>query len=186
MVHAHDIFAVVEKKRGYQFGRDLNHMLPVKNVEELRWYSRCFYERDCAKGVLTTFQQAFAEQLAYEYGVEYGSGVAMLVSTKCRIFDTDETSGGLPFLRLVGSQMLLSTQTRPGIFNAVRAMARYCAAPKFVYWRAALGSLAYLMMTSSLGIPFQRGTVTGLSMQVFDDADYARKAADSGSVREGW
>ena len=68
VVHVDDIFAVGEKARCDQFGRDLDRMVPVKNVGELRWYSWCFYERDWEKGVLKIFQQTFAEQLADEYG----------------------------------------------------------------------------------------------------------------------
>ena len=71
-VHVHDIFAVGEKTRCDQFGRDLNQMVPVKNLGELRWCSGCFYERDWEKEMLTISQQTFAEQLASEYGVEYG------------------------------------------------------------------------------------------------------------------
>ena len=45
VVHVDDIFAVGEKERCDQFGRDLNQLVPVKNLGELRWYSGCFYER---------------------------------------------------------------------------------------------------------------------------------------------
>ena len=72
---------------------------------------------------------------------------------------------------LVGSLMGLSTQTRPDISNAVRAVGRYCAAPKRVHWRAALGILGYVRRTSSFGITFQRGWVEGLNLQAFADAD---------------
>ena len=66
VVHVDDIFAVGERTRCDQLGRDLNQMVPVRG--ELRWYSGCFYERDWEKGVLTISQQIFAEQLASEYG----------------------------------------------------------------------------------------------------------------------
>ena len=45
MVHVDDIFAVGERARCDQFGRDLDQMVPVKNLGELRRYSGCFYER---------------------------------------------------------------------------------------------------------------------------------------------
>ncbi|CAB1103333.1 unnamed protein product [Ectocarpus sp. CCAP 1310/34] len=80
--------------------------------------------------------------------------------------------------------MWLATQTRPDIANAVRA-ARYCASPKMVHWKAALGILGYVRRTSWMGITFERGVVTGMSMQVFVDADYASKAADRRSVSGG-
>ena len=74
----------------------------------------------------------------------------------------------------------------PGcLSNAVGAVARYCASPKLVHWRAALGILGYVRRTSSFGITFQRGTSAGLNLQVFADADYASVAADRRSVSGG-
>ena len=53
VVHVDDIFAVGKKERCDQFGEDLNRILPVKNLGELKWYSGCFYERDREAGRLT-------------------------------------------------------------------------------------------------------------------------------------
>ena len=82
VVHEDDIFGVGEKTRCDQFGTDLNQMVPVKNLGELRWYSGCFYQGDWEKGVLTISQHTFAEQLASEYGVEYDKSVPLPVGTK--------------------------------------------------------------------------------------------------------
>ena len=130
-------------------------------------------------------QQTVAEQLAYEYGIEIGKSIPIHFSTKLAEFNKNEAPGEWPFRELVGSLMWLSTQTRPGISNAVRAVARYCAAPKLVHWRAALGILGYVRWTSSFGVTFQRGTAGGLILQVFADVDYASKAADRRSVSGG-
>ena len=81
--------------------------------------------------------------------------------------------------------MWLSTKTRPDISNAVRAVARYCASPMFVHWRAALGILECVRRTSSSGITIQKGTSAGLNLQVFADADYASVAAERRSVSGG-
>ena len=133
--------------------------------------------------MLTIFQQAFAEQLASECGVEYGKSVPLPVGTKDAKFDKNEAPGGWPFRELVGSLMWLATQTRPEISNAVRAVARYCSAPTYAHWRAAMGILGYVKRTSGFGITFQRGTVEGLSLQAFADVDYASVAADRRSIR---
>ena len=69
--------------------------------------------------------------------------------------------------------------------NAVRAVARYCSAPKMVHWKGALGILGYAARTSSLGITFQRGTAEGFHLVSFADADYASKATDRRSVSGG-
>lgn len=82
--------------------------------------------------------------------------------------------------------MWLATQTRPDISNAVRAVARYRACPKIVPWRAALGVLGHVKRINSFEVTFfQKGSVAGVRMQVFADADYASKAADRQSVSGG-
>ena len=185
VVSMDDIFAVGEKARCDEFGRNLSKMVPVKILGQLRWYSGNFYERDWEKGALKISQQTFAEQLEDEYGIEYGRSVPLSIGTKLADFDKNEASGNWPFRELIGSLMWLSTQTRPDISNAVRAVARYYAAPKYVHWKAALSILGYVRRACSFRINFQRGTVGGLSMQVFADADYARKATGRRSVSGG-
>ena len=81
--------------------------------------------------------------------------------------------------------MWLSTPTRPDIANAVRAVARYCTAPRAIHWKAALGILKYINGTSEYGITFQKEGLSGISLEVFADADYASKATDRRSVSGG-
>ena len=45
VVNVDDVLAV-EKERCGQFGEDLNRMVPVKTLGELKWHSGCFYERE--------------------------------------------------------------------------------------------------------------------------------------------
>ena len=75
--------------------------------------------------------------------------------------------------------------TSTDIANAVRAVARYCRAPQMVHWKAALYILGYAERTSSFGITFQKGTVEGLHLVSFADADYASRATDRRSVSGG-
>ena len=42
VVHVDGIFAVGEKARCDLFGRDLDQMVPVQNLGEMRWISGCF------------------------------------------------------------------------------------------------------------------------------------------------
>ena len=133
MIHVDDTFAVGKREVCDLFGRDLNQLVPVKNLGELRWYAGCFYERDWDKGVLTIYHQTFAEQLAIEYGVEYGRKVSTPVGTRLGTFYEDEAPGNWPFRELVGSLLWLSTQTRQDISNVLRAVARYCAALKLIH-----------------------------------------------------
>ena len=74
--------------------------------------------------------------------------------------DDDETKNWL-FCELIGSLMWWGVYTRSDGFIAVRAVPRYCSAPKAIQWNAALGILAYMNGTSGFGISFQRGTSAG-------------------------
>ena len=69
-----------------------------------------------------------------------------------------------------------------GYRGSVRAEARYCSAPKLLYWKAARSILGYAMRTSSFGISSRKGTLTGISLVSFADADYASRSADRRSV----
>ena len=100
-------------------------------------------------------------------------------------FDEDERVENWPFRELVGSLMWLSILTLPDIANAVRAVLRYCTAPRAIDWKAAIGILEYINGTSEYGIKLQRGTLSSISLEVFADADYASKATGRRSVSGG-
>ena len=67
----------------------------------------------------------------------------------------------------------------------MRAVAKYCTAPRAIHWKAALGILEYINGTSEYGITFQRGTLSGISLEVSTDTDYASKTTDRRSVSGG-
>ena len=94
---------------------------------------------------------------------------------------------GLKTGRFVNSLVIKCSwiSTRPDISNAVRAVARYCSAPKTIHWKAALGILACINGTSGFGITFQRRGITRISLEILADADYASKATDRRSVSGG-
>ena len=81
--------------------------------------------------------------------------------------------------------MWLENQTLPDIFNAVRAVARYSAAPKLLPWQAALHVVMYMKSTTTYGITFQRGLGNGVQLELYVDADYAYEASDRRSVSGG-
>ena len=70
--------------------------------------------------------------------------------------------------------------TRPDIINAVRAVERYAHEPTEKLWQAIIKILSYLNGTKTLGIPYVRGS--GLSLNLYADADYANKKKDRRSV----
>ena len=64
--------------------------------------------------------------------------------------------------------MWLSISTCPDIANAVRAVARYCTAPRAIHWEAVLGILEYINGTSEYGITFQRRNAQSHALAVAD------------------
>ena len=76
--------------------------------------------------------------------------------------------------------MWISTVTRPGITNAVQAVARYTHEPTERLCQAIMKILSCLIETKSLGFTYVRGS--GLSLNVYADADYANKDNDRRSV----
>ena len=134
---------------------------------------------------LTISQKTFADELVKKYCVTSTQSIPLRVGVKLKKFNEDEMVENWPFRELVGSLMWLSISTRPDIANAERAVARYCTAPRAIHWKTALSILEYINGTSEYGIAFQRGTLSGISLEVFADADYASKTTDRRSVSGG-
>ena len=100
------------------------------------------------------------------------------------IFDVDEPNVLFPFRELICALLWIASLTRPDIANAVRAVARYCSAPKLIHWKAARSILGYAMRTSSFGISFQKGTLTGLSL-ISQTPTILRAVRTGGACRGG-
>ena len=58
-----DTFAVGLKSRCYVLRDELNLMVQVKNLRELRWYGGYHYTREREKGTLTTSQKMLDDKL---------------------------------------------------------------------------------------------------------------------------
>ena len=69
VVHVDDIFAVGLKSRCDVFRDELNRMVPVKTLGELRWYGGCHYTREREMGTLTISQKTFADELVKKFCV---------------------------------------------------------------------------------------------------------------------
>ena len=185
VVHVDGIFAVGLKSRYDIFRDELNRMVPVKNLGGLRWYGGCHYTRKREMGTRTISQKTFADELVKNNCVTSTKSVPLRVGVKLKELDEDERVENWPFREVVGSLMWLSISTRPDISNAVRAVARYCTAPRAIHWKVALGILEYINGTSEYGITFQRGTLSSILLEVLADADYASKATGRRSVSGG-
>ena len=82
---------------------------------------------------LTISHKTFADELVIKFCVNPTQSVPLRVGVKLEEFDEDERVKNWPFRELVGSLMWLSISTRPDIANAVRAVARYCTAPRVIH-----------------------------------------------------
>ena len=168
VVHVDDIFAVAGLKTRYdQFCEDLNRLVPINNLGELRWYAGCCFWRNWDAGTLTISQQAFAESTAARFDVSFRRYTLLLTGLELEEFDKNEPVGDWPFRELVGCLMWLANRTRPDIENAVRAVARYANHTREVHWRTAIDILEYFISTSNCDIMFQNGS--GLELVAFAD-----------------
>ena len=108
VVRVDDIFAVGSKSRCDQFCEDLNRLVPINNLGELRWYSGCRFIRNWDAGTLTISQQAFAENTAAKFGVCHGRRTSIPTGLKLEEFDPNESDSDRPFRELVGCLMWLA------------------------------------------------------------------------------
>ena len=133
VVHVEDIFALGLKSRCDVFRDELNRMVPVNNLGELRWYGGCHYTCERERGTLTISQKKFADELVKTFCVTSTKSVPLRVGVKLEEFNEDERVENWPFRELVGTLMWLSISTRPDIADAVRDVARYCTAPRAIH-----------------------------------------------------
>ena len=133
VVHVDNIFAVGRKARCDQFCKDLNRLVPINNLGDLRCYAGCRYSKVWDAGTLTISQQAFAEGTALKFGVSSGRRNPLEKGLQLEEFDATEPADDWPFRELVGCLMWLTNQTRPYIANAVRAVARYTNSPREIH-----------------------------------------------------
>ena len=158
----------------------LNKKFPTDDLGECTWYDGCGIERDVKLGTIKLSQEAYDESLMKRFGVQSISGIPASPGTDPRPKQDNEPGGDWPVREAIGSLVWLSTMTRPDITNAVRAVARYAHEPTERLRQAITKILSYLNGTKSLGITYVRGS--GLSLNVYADADYANKENDRRSV----
>lgn len=97
------ILAVGGKVWCGQFGRDLNEMVPVKNLGQLRFFSGCLYERYWEKGTIKISQPSFAIQLVKGYGRMREARYSTLFLSDLGEFNKNEVSDSWPLRELEGS-----------------------------------------------------------------------------------
>ena len=81
-VHINSIFAVGLKRRCDVFQNELNRMVPVKNLGELRRYGGCYYTREREIDTLTISQKTFADELVRRLCATSEQSVLLRVDVK--------------------------------------------------------------------------------------------------------
>ena len=89
VVHVDDIFAVGLKSRCDVFRDELNRMVPVNTLGELRWYGGYHYIRKRKMGTLTISQKTFADDLVKTFCVTSMQSIPLRVGVKLEEFDED-------------------------------------------------------------------------------------------------
>ena len=158
----------------------LNKKFPSNDLGECTWYDGCGIERDVELGTTKLSQEAHIESLMKRFDVQSISDIPASLGADLGPKQDNEPGGGRPVREAIGSLTWLSTMTRPDITNAVRAVARYAHEQTERLWQAITKILSCLNGTKSLGITNVRGS--GLSLNVYTDADYAHKENDRRSV----
>ena len=105
MVRVDDIFAVDRKERCDRFCEDLNHLVPINNLGELRWYAGCQYSRDKVACLVTISQVSSTEKTVNQFGVTAGRNSLLSTDVFLGEFDANEPDGVWPFRELVRNLM---------------------------------------------------------------------------------
>ena len=158
----------------------LNKKFPTNDLGECTRYDGCGIEIDVELGTIKLSQEAYVESLMKRFDVQSISDTPASPGADLGPKQDNEPGGDWPVTEAIGSLVWLSTMTRPDITNAVRVVARYAHEPTERLWQAITKILSYLNGTKSLGITYVRGS--GLSLNVYADADYANKENDRRSV----
>ena len=89
------VFRLVEEGRVaiiavvHVFRDEMNRIVPVKNLGELRWYGGCHYTWERKMGTLTISQKTFADELVKKFCVISTKSVPLRVGLKLEEFDED-------------------------------------------------------------------------------------------------
>ena len=84
------IFVVGLKCRCDVFRDELNRMVPVKNLGELKLYGGCPYTQEREMGTLTISQKMFSDEFVKKFCVTSTKSVPLRVGVKLEEFDADE------------------------------------------------------------------------------------------------
>ena len=144
----------------------LNEKFPTNDLGECTWYDGCGIERNAELGTMKLSLEVNVESLMTRFDAHTTSNTRAFPGTDLGSRQNDESGGDWPVKKAVRSLLWLSTMTRPGITNVVRAVARYAYTPTERVCRTIMKILPYLNGTKSFGITYVR--VSGVGLEVYD------------------
>ena len=153
---------------------------PKNNLGELTCDTECDFKCDSQLGTLENTPKAVIESMLNRFGVNSSSDIPAIPGTELDAKEEDEFGGDWPYREAVGSLMWLSTMTRTGISNAVRAVVHHSHNPMETRRKVDLKIMAYLHGTKCLRLTYVRGS--GFDLTSYIDADDADKSNDRRSV----
>ena len=128
-------------------------------------------------------QPAYTEKLLNKMGMSDCRPVSTPIESGNHLVKASEDEEPLDqqlYQSLIGSLMYLATCTRPDIAFAVGTLARFSSKPNTVHWKGAKRVLHYLKGTTSFGIVFRSGDLSGPI--AYSDADWAGDVGDRKST----
>ena len=131
--HVDDIIVSGDQDMCDEFFGQLRQRFPAKNLEKLKIYTGCAFERDWDNGILEMNQTAlFAKTMVEQNNISAISNNPESPGVGLGTRKDGEPGGNEEFSNyraLVGSLMWLTVMTRPDIANALRACARHSHKP---------------------------------------------------------
>ena len=130
-VHADDTVIAGSDETCRDFHAVLVRKFPTNNLGELTWYTGCSFECGWELGALEITQNTFIESMPKGFGVNSSSDIPATPGVELDLREEGKVGGGWSYRGNVGSLLWLSTILRPGIPNAVRAVARHSHNPTY-------------------------------------------------------
>lgn len=127
-------------------------------------------------------QPKIISKLLKEFNMENCKGMNTPMECGFQI-NTDETIIDVPFRKLIGCLMYLSTSTRPDITFCVSLLSRRLDKPTDQVWKAGKRILRYLQNTINMGLEYTReDNASGEPVVAYCDANWATDKLDRKSV----
>ena len=155
-VHVDEIVIAGLDEACREFRAPLNTNFPTNKLGELTWYTGCAFKRIWKLGTLEITQKAFVESMLNRFGVNSSSDIPATPGVELGPREDGEPKRDWPYRKAVSILMWLSTTTRPGISNAVRAVTRKSHNPTDRHWNTVLKIVAYLHETRGRGLTLVR------------------------------